>query len=129
MVVNGVSSLSVPRGKHNGHLRGPAHPRWNHGTLKSSQGYVLVRVGKDHPLADANGYAYEHRLKVYEQTGEIPPLVHHDNDERDDNSPENLIVKTKAEHNSLHLASRSRDSLGRFLPRDAGQGDRTPFPS
>jgi hypothetical protein len=35
---------------------------WKGGKTVTSRGYVLVWVGKDHPLADVRGYAYEHRL-------------------------------------------------------------------
>lgn len=42
--------------------KGSNHGRWNHEKLISSHGYVKIRVGKGHPLADPNGYAYEHLL-------------------------------------------------------------------
>lgn len=42
--------------------KGPDHPRWQDGKIISSHGYVKVRVGSEHPLADPNGYAYEHLL-------------------------------------------------------------------
>ena len=42
--------------------RGCRHGRWSREKMLSSHGYVKVRVGKDHPLADPNGYAYEHLL-------------------------------------------------------------------
>ena len=41
---------------------GPTHPNWKGGRVIDPRGYILVRVGKDHPLADVRGYAYEHRL-------------------------------------------------------------------
>lgn len=50
----------MPKGFHKNHRKGPSHPRWNSGKILSSDGYVKVRVGVDHQLADGNGYAYEH---------------------------------------------------------------------
>lgn len=50
------------RGTHKNHARGSACHRWNEGRMVASTGYVKVRVGKSHPLADANGYAYEHAV-------------------------------------------------------------------
>ena len=37
------------------------------GTIKtiSMDGYVKVKVGTKHHLADSNGYAYEHRKESY----------------------------------------------------------------
>ena len=48
---------------------GPAHNRWKGGRSIASNGYVLVRVGKRHHLADVRGYAYEHRLVAEEKLG------------------------------------------------------------
>jgi hypothetical protein len=59
----------VPRGVHNGHARGSAHPRWNHGRMTTKDGYVKVRVGTSHPAADGNGYAYEHDLVMATANG------------------------------------------------------------
>lgn len=109
----------MPRGKHNGHLRAARHPRWQHGRLVNAEGYVLVRVGIEHPLADPNGYAYEH-LVVWIAAGRARPgpsdLLHHRNDDKTDNRIENLELVTRARHNAIHLLSRQRDAQGRFLP-------------
>lgn len=86
--------------------RGPANPNWRGGRVVEPRGYVLIRVGKDHPLADVRGYAYEHRLKAEEKLGR--PLrpgeeVHHDNEAKGDNVPGNLIVAGSSfEHNAMH---------------------------
>jgi len=71
------------------------NPNWKGGRSIASSGYVLIRVGQDHHLADVRGYAYEHRI-VAEQIlgrrlrkGEQP---HHINGNKQDNRPENLIV-------------------------------------
>lgn len=38
------------------HKSGSDHHRWNTGRILNEDGYVKVRVGADHPLADQNGY-------------------------------------------------------------------------
>ena len=67
-------------------------------------GYVEIKVGKDHPIARKSGWAYEHRVVVYERAGEIPEgmVVHHINGIKHDNRTENLMVMTKFHHRRRH---------------------------
>lgn len=69
-------------------------------------GYVRVFVGRNHPMADRNGYVYEHRLVMSAELGrDLLPneVVHHLNGVKDDNRPENLqLLTSHAEHTSLH---------------------------
>jgi HNH endonuclease len=108
----------LPRGKHNGHRRGAEHPRWNTARIVSTQGYVKVRVGRAHPLADPNGYAYEHLL-VCVSAGNPRPgpdeVLHHRNEDKTDNRIGNLELLTKGAHNAHHNARRKRDTTGRFV--------------
>jgi len=60
------------KGQHPNHLSGGEHYRWNRGRLKSTEGYAKLRVGVEHPLADSNGYAYEH-LVVWVAAGNPRP--------------------------------------------------------
>lgn len=76
------------------------------GRTLTSHGYVLVRVRKDHHLADVRGYAYEHRivaerkLKRWLRPGEI---VHHINHIKSDNRDSNLDVHpSRWHHNAEH---------------------------
>lgn len=107
------------RGRHGNHVRGSNHPRWNHGRIISSEGYVMIRVGKEHPLADPHGYAYEH-LVVWISAGRPAPtpeeLLHHKNDDKTDNRIGNLELKTNSDHGKHHIAKRQRDDSGRLLP-------------
>jgi hypothetical protein len=109
------------RGRHGNHARGEKHPRWNDGRLLSSDGYVLVRVGKDHPMAFGQGYAYEHDLVAVAALGRpLAPdeMVHHKHGNKTDNRwGESLVVVTRSEHARIHDAERGRDELGRFPPR------------
>lgn len=95
---------------------GPANPNWRGGRSIASNGYVLIRVGVGHPLADVRGYVYEHRLvatKILGRPLAKGELVHHRNGDKTDNRPENLeVVRDNAEHFYRH---RKRES-GRRMP-------------
>ena len=94
------------------------------GRTVASNGYVLVRVGRSHHLADVRGYAYEHRV-VAERTigrrlrrGEI---VHHIDGDKQNNDGSNLEVHaTAAEHHYEHRSPESKHRL-----RKPGQGNPT----
>lgn len=109
----------MPKGKHTGHVRGSAHPRWRERII-GSQGYVKVRVGVGHPLADPEGYAYEH-LVVWCAAGNARPdatqIVHHINGDRSDNRIENLELMARSAHGKHHAATAPRAKNGRFAPK------------
>lgn len=70
---------------------------------KGSDGYVYVRM-PDHHRA-VNKYTKRATLVAEEKIGrELLPgeLVHHINRIRDDDSPENISVVSKEEHNAIH---------------------------
>lgn len=88
---------------------GPKNPNWRGGRSVASSGYVLIRVGVGHPLADVRGYAYEHRLVAERKLGR--PLakgehVHHVDGNKRNNAPANLEVLTVAEHRAEHRVPR-----------------------
>ena len=82
---------------------------WKGGKILASNGYVLIRVGTGHPMADVRGYAYEHRIIVSEQLGRVlgkQEHVHHINGDKTDNRSENLLITSGiVEHRSLHRKS------------------------
>ena len=94
---------------------GPANPNWKGGRVTDPRGYVLILVGKDHPLADVRGYAYEHRLIAEQAAGR--PLkpgeeVHHADEERGNNAPGNLDIEpSRAHHRKRHRSPRNMSRL------------------
>lgn len=99
------------RGKHGHHARASAHPRWNKSRIVSQEGYVKVRVGRGHPLADPNGYTYEHLL-VWTSAGRSigeGEMLHHANGDKTDNRLGNLKKMTRGEHIGIHVNSRVKE--------------------
>lgn len=123
------------RGRHGNHARAERNGRWNDERVISSHGYVKIRVGRDHPRADPNGYAYEHLL-VWLTAGRRPPgpheLIHHQNENKTDNRLSNLQLITRSGHAEHHSAERERGEDGRFLGSAHGPhkgGDMATWPA
>jgi hypothetical protein len=90
---------------------GPKNGNWKGGRSIASNGYVLIRVGTDHHLADVRGYAYEHRLVAEQVVGRrLRPgeVIHHVNHVKTDNRPENIRVEPSRAHH--HAEHRKRDN-------------------
>lgn len=73
------------------------------------RGYKLVYVGKDHHLANSNGYAYEHRLIAEKKLGRrLKPgeVVHHlkeGKEGRGQNDSESIhVLSGQKEHANWH---------------------------
>lgn len=82
---------------------GAKNGQWKGGRVTDPRGYVLIRVGKDHPLADCRGYAYEHRLIAAQSAPLLPgQIVHHDDEQPGNNGAGNLKPLTRAEHRRAH---------------------------
>ena len=108
------------QGKHKNHAKANQTGRWNEKKMLSRDGYVKLRVGKSHPLADGNGYAYEH-VVIWLSAGRSRPgkqlVLHHINHIRTDNRFENLELLFRGEHNKLHNKAKARNSKGQFTGR------------
>ena len=109
------------RGKHGHQAKGPANARWNNGRMRTSHGYIAVKVPEDHHLRQAHGYAYEHQIVAERMLGRrlaSNEIVHHLNGVHSDNRPENLEVQTINQHAALHAkVPGARDKrTGRFVP-------------
>lgn len=73
--------------------------------FKMRKGYRLIYVGRDHPMADGDGNAYEHRIVLSRHLGRVlsrDEHVHHKNGVKTDNRPENLELTTISEHMATH---------------------------
>jgi hypothetical protein len=85
--------------------------RWRGGRYVDPRGYVLINVGRGHPLADCRGYAYEHRLIAY-AAGQIwhgsGHVVHHLDGRKSRNDRSNLAAISPSEHASEHRGARGR---------------------
>lgn len=96
---------------------GPSNGRWNGGERITHHGYLMLFVGREHPLADVKGYAYAHSL-VWAAAGRPLPgpgeELHHKDDRKTHNRLDNLEVVTTAEHARRHAATKPRDGRGRF---------------
>jgi len=94
---------------------------WKGGRTISSHGYVLIRVGKGHPLADCRGYAYEHRIVMQKKIGrplKKSELIHHIDGDRQNNKPGNLELCASIAHHKVE----HRTTIGRRMP-----GERNPM--
>lgn len=111
----------MPKGKHGNHRRGSSHPRWNKKQIISTEGYVKLRVGVNHPLSDKNGYAYEH-LVVWVSSGRCLPggndVIHHVNQDKTDNRIENLTVMNRGIHIMQEHSSRGVDGRLKSIKKD-----------
>jgi len=99
---------------------GPKNPNWRGGRTTASTGYVLIRVGVGHPLADVRGYAYEHRLVAMAKIGRLlrkGEVVHHIDGNRKNNSWDNIEVHSSvAEHLARHRKTSGKRMPGEINP-------------
>src|SRR5438552_10076961 len=88
---------------------GKKNGNWRGGRSLASNGYILIRVTKNHHLADIRGYAYEHRLVAEKKIGRrlrTGEIVHHKNGVKHDNRPVNLeVFGSSADHRVHHRTS------------------------
>lgn len=102
---------------------GRNNPKWRGGRRKDQDGYIQV-YSAEHPYRTVRNEVPEHRLMMESLLGRILEpyeIVHHINEHKDDNRPENLeLVASIAEH-VYEIHSRKRDSLGRFTSSRVGE--------
>jgi hypothetical protein len=98
---------------------GENNPSWKGGTLVD-HGYVYVRSPGHHRARGGGGYVKRADLVAEKEIGRPlthSEVVHHKNRIRDDDSPENLQVLTKVEHDRLHANERAELRRIRRKPR------------
>lgn len=74
------------------------------GFLVTHNGYKMI-MAKSHPFADSKGYVREHRLVMEKKIGRYltsGEIVHHKDENKLNNNPDNLEVMSKAEHCKHH---------------------------
>ena len=106
-------------GKHGNHAKGKANARWAGGRWIHQDGYIAIKVPKDHHLRMKNGYAYKHQIEAEKMLGrrlEENETVHHINGDVKDNSRKNLMVLDRSGHALLHSIAAKRNNLGQFVP-------------
>lgn len=68
--------------------------------------YELIKPPADYPGMRYRGkYAYRHRVNSWLANGYLPECVHHKNEQKRDDSPENLQGIGRSEHQKLHAAA------------------------
>lgn len=95
------------RGKDNVRYRGPQ---------KSREGYVLIPQVEGNPRARRDGSVLEHTLVAERVIGHyLPPnaVVHHVNEARWDNRPNNLVIcQDERYHRLLHVRMKRKETFG-----------------
>lgn len=121
-------------GNHQYKLKGKKNASWKSDIKINTYGYKMIRM-LDHLFKNSDDFVFEHRLvaEKYLLTEETsveingkkylkPDLeVHHKDQNKLNNDPNNLIILTKSEHRALHnqLAPQERESkTGRFISKD-----------
>ncbi len=93
-----------------------ANSNWRGGRSVTEHGYILLRVGVEHHLADVRGYAYEHRVVAEQVMGRhlrSGEIAHHKNGIRSDNRPQNIEIIDGISH---HWLKHRKHNSGRRLP-------------
>lgn len=86
-------------------LSGKNNINWKGGITINSSGYVLIRVHKNHHLANRNGYAYLHRLVAEQKLGRRlmkNEVIHHIDRDKQNNEPENIRITKSIFHHMVN---------------------------
>lgn len=90
--------------------KGSESHSWKGGRRVTTNGYIEIHMPKHH-RARGNGYVFEHIVVAEEKIGrtlDAGECVHHVDDDKTNNSPENIIVIERASHSAQHARLRSK---------------------
>lgn len=85
-------------------------PPWEPWTVVKKGLYLYARI-PNHPNATANGYVLEHRAVAENCLGRLllpEEHIHHLNEDKHDNRPENLCILDRATHSAYHGRKRGQ---------------------
>ena len=99
-----IQNTSVANGKEHGCRGrfGADHHNWKGGHVNASGYRIISRVG--------HGHLYEHRVVAQQMIGrplEKDEVVHHKDGNRLNNSPDNLVVMKRKEHDKMKEGARA----------------------
>lgn len=106
-----LKTLGIPS-RPRGCFHGSKHPMWNGGRYLTTAGYAYIWM-PTHPRANKQGYIFEHIVVAEKKIGRLllpGELIHHENEIRSDNRPENLHVWTKQQHQQHHMGLNGKPS-------------------
>jgi len=109
-----MKAAGIPR-RRVGPKSGSEHPQWKGGRFQDDDGYILV-YAPNHPFCRKSGYILEHRLVMEGMVRRFlldEEVVHHKNDVRNDNRPDNLELFSC---NADHLAETLKGKCPKWTP-------------
>lgn len=95
-------------------VRGEKNPHWKGGRIRDKHGYIMIKLQPSdffYPMADHNGYVFEHRLVMAKHLGRCLQsweIVHHKGirytgiKNKSDNLIDNLGMTTRGSHAFEH---------------------------
>lgn len=89
------------------------HPSWKGGRRITGSGYIEIH-DPSHPRARKNGYVFEHILVMEKKVGRSISKdedVHHKDENKQNNDPDNLELLTKSEHSKKTQESRRKKRM------------------
>jgi hypothetical protein len=95
-------------------LFGDLNPNWRGGSWINSKGYVMVLVGREHPMANCRAYAPRGRVVCFETHGMPQPgqHVHHIDGDKQNDTPDNLRWEWPSAHGGYHLTPERARKIG-----------------